>query len=130
MSARAGLVVVLAACSGGGSSQGDDVPPMPDATDAPMIDAPPACTALGPCEWLDSYERHIVAVLAGTEEVSPGVKLMHRASVGERNVARQFLLDAFTALGITAQRPSPDCTRQVRRPGAGNRLEPERLAST
>ena len=101
---RTSVLVALAACGGGGSQGDDTQQPMIDAPEAPMIDAPPPCKALGPCAWLDSYERHIVGVLAGAEEVTPGVKLAHRASVGERNAARQFLLDAFTALGYTAQR--------------------------
>jgi len=75
----------------------------------PMIDTalPPdaaGCVPTGDCDWLVAYQRHIVGALAGHEDISPGVKLAHRASVVERNAARQFLLDELAALGITAQR--------------------------
>ena len=100
---RAGLFVLLVACSSETPrdmmmTPADDAPPMQ------MIDAPPVCTPLGQCDWLDSYQRRIVGALSGNEEISPGVTLTHRASIGERNAARQFLLDEFTALGLTPQR--------------------------
>jgi len=100
---RAGLLVAFAACNGG-SSHRDAQQGMDDAAVIPMIDAPPACMAIGPCEWLDTYQRHIVAVLAGAEDITPGVKIAHRASIAERNAARQFITDAFSALGYTPQR--------------------------
>ncbi|HEX5062801.1 MAG TPA: M28 family peptidase [Kofleriaceae bacterium] len=101
---RLGLVALLAACNGSSMSQsGDDTQPMIDAPKAPMIDAAPVCTPLGTCDWLDSYQRHIVGVLAGVEDISPGVKIAHRESVGERNATRQFLDEAFAALNIPSQ---------------------------
>jgi hypothetical protein len=92
-------LVVLAACS----SSPREIPA--DANGA--VDAPAdasVCMPLGTCDWLDGYQRRIVGSLSGAEDVSPGVRLAHRASVGERNAARQFLLDELTALGYTAQR--------------------------
>src|SRR5687768_16942850 len=99
MVGRAGLLLVLVACSN--EMPRDNTQPMDDAPVAPMIDAPvaPPCTPLGPCEWLDEYQRRLVGALSGQDDISPGVKLAHRASIGERNAARQFLLDEFTALG-------------------------------
>lgn len=67
-------------------------------------DAPSMCVPLTACDWLEGYERHIVGALAGVEDVTPGVKLAHRASVAERDLARQFLLDELTALGYTPMR--------------------------
>src|SRR5688572_9948258 len=99
---RRSWLVVLAACGGGSK----DTP----ATDAPpAIDAAPdadtaTCAPLGDCEWLDAYQRRIVGSIAGQQDISPGVKLAHRASVAERNAARQFLVDEFTALGLTVRR--------------------------
>jgi Zn-dependent M28 family amino/carboxypeptidase len=82
----------------------------PAATDAaPAADATPpdaseACVPLGTCDWLDSYQRTIVGTLAGVEDIAPGVRITHRASVAERDAARTYLLDQFAALGITAMR--------------------------
>jgi hypothetical protein len=78
-----------------------------DAAEQPDMTVTPdasVCVPLSACDWLDGYERHIVAALAGAEDVTPGVKLAHRASVGERNAARQFILDELTALGYTPMR--------------------------
>lgn len=82
--------------------------------DQPTGDAPPAldaappdasgCAPLADCDWLAAYQRRIVGVLAGAEDVTPGVRLAHRASVAERDAARQFLLDEFAALGLAATR--------------------------
>jgi hypothetical protein len=95
---------LLIACSGGSSpvDMTGDAAISKDGT-AAMPDAS-VCTAVGACDWLDGYQRHIVGALSGAEDVTAGVRLMHRASVGERNVTRQFLTDALTALGYTPQR--------------------------
>ena len=85
------LLFILAAC--GGSSSTPDAPPI-------TTDAPPDAAV----DWLDAYQRRIVGALSGEQEISPGARLAHRASVAERNAARQFILDEFTALGMTAQR--------------------------
>ena len=61
------LVVTALGCGGGAASP--DAPP-----DAPE------CNALGTCVWLDEYQRRIVSELAGETEVTPGLRLMHRAS--------------------------------------------------
>jgi hypothetical protein len=108
-----GLLVALAACSSP-SSGGDDVQQMQeDAAVVPMIDARPACLPLGECDWLESYQRHIVGALAGGKEISPGVTLVHRASVSARNATRQFLVDELTALGFTPQRQDYTSGQQV-----------------
>ena len=63
-------------------------------------DAAPGCT---PCDWLDAYQRRIVYQLAGGAEIAPGVTLMRRVSVAERDAARAYLLAELTALGLTAE---------------------------
>jgi hypothetical protein len=87
------IVVWLAACTGGPPTAHDDsgvdvgadaeAPPEPGAPDAAVlaIDASPgdggqACTPrdLDPV-WLEGYEREIVAKLAGTMPIAPGVTL-------------------------------------------------------
>ena len=103
MSRAFALVLALAAC-------GSDSPrEMMPAADAPkMIDAalPDAagCAPLGDCDWLVAYQRRLVGALAGAQDISPGLKLTHRASVAERNASRQFLMDEFAALGLTPMR--------------------------
>lgn len=95
-------VALAAACS--------SAPPAEVKTDAtvqPDVAATPdasVCVPLMQCDWLDGYERHIVAALAGAEDVTPGVKLAHRASVAERDAARQFVIDELTALGYAPMR--------------------------
>ena len=97
--ASAALII---ACSGPTQPVNSDAPSQ-QADDA----APPdtaACVPLASCDWLDGYQRRLVAALSGAEEISPGVRLAHRASVSERNAARQFLLDELAALGYLARR--------------------------
>ncbi|HLL25925.1 MAG TPA: M20/M25/M40 family metallo-hydrolase, partial [Kofleriaceae bacterium] len=94
MSRLSFLLAVLTACS--------SPKPLP-ATDSDAAPDASACTALGPCAWLDGYQRHIVGALAGGEDITPGVRLTHRASVAERNATRQFLVDELAALGFTPQ---------------------------
>jgi hypothetical protein len=97
------LLLALAACN-------SSTPRESPAADAPpaVIDAAPpdaaGCTPLGDCDWLVAYQRRIVGALSGAEDISPGVRLAHRASVAERDAARQFLMDEFTALGLTPSR--------------------------
>jgi hypothetical protein len=105
MSRRASHVL-LAAC-GSSSSK----PAAIDAPDVVDIDAaePDAategpCEPLGECAWLGAYQQRVVGALAGKIDVTPGVKLAHRASLTERDTARQFLLDELTALGYTPRR--------------------------
>ena len=63
------------------------------------IDAAAGCSALGSCDWLDGYQRRIVAQLAGGAEITPGLTLLHRASVSERDAARTFILAELAASG-------------------------------
>lgn len=70
-------------------------------------DAPPdapECTALGTCVWLDDFQRRIVSDLAGETEVAPGVRLLHRQSVAERDSARAYLTAELAALGYAPTR--------------------------
>jgi hypothetical protein len=99
---RLSLVAFVAACSGGpagevkiDASRPPDTAPMPDAS---------VCVPLSQCDWLDGYQRHIVGALAGAEDIKPGVKLAHRETISERDIARQFVLDELTALGYTPTR--------------------------
>jgi Peptidase family M28 len=97
-------VLPLVACS----STPKDQPPVDDAP-AQEVDAalPPdaaGCAPTADCDWLVAYQKRIVGALSGNEDIAPGVKLLHRASVAERNAARQFLMDEFTALGLTPMR--------------------------
>jgi Zn-dependent M28 family amino/carboxypeptidase len=89
------LPLALVACSDEGSPI-RDAPP--DHTTIPDAFVP--CAALGECAWLTGYQHRIVSALAGTEEIAPGVMLQHRASIGERDYARTFLVDEFEALSI------------------------------
>lgn len=89
-----GLVVAFAACGdSGGTARDADV----------QMDAS-VCVPLATCDWLDAYQRRIVGALAGTEDIAPGIRLSHRASVGERDAARTFLIDELGALGYTVER--------------------------
>ena len=85
------LLVTALGCGGG--TAGPDA--APDA---------PECTALGTCVWLDEFQHRIVSDLAGETEVAPGLRLMHRASVAERDAARTYLLAELMALGYTPVR--------------------------
>jgi hypothetical protein len=103
--ARLVIVVALITACGGGGGPGDGV--KADALVQPDVATNPDASVCVPpteCDWLDGYERHIVGALAGAEDITPGVKLAHRASVAERDIARQFLVDELTALGYTPMR--------------------------
>jgi hypothetical protein len=94
---------LLVACSK--PAQTLDVDASPPAPDAAADAAPvPGCAPLGECSWLEGYQRRIVGALSGVEDISPGLRLSHRASVAERDASRQFLLDELTALGLTPVR--------------------------
>ncbi|MBL9020351.1 MAG: Zn-dependent exopeptidase M28 [Myxococcales bacterium] len=80
-----------------------------DASSPPSPDAAPdaaagACAPLGECAWLDDYQRRIVGALSGAEDIAPGLRLAHRASVAERDATRVFLFDELTALGLVPRR--------------------------
>lgn len=66
-----------------------DPPALPADAAVPGV---PGCVPFAECEWLDGYQRRIVGALAGAEEISPGLRLMHRTTVMERDAARTFLL--------------------------------------
>ncbi|HEY5946596.1 MAG TPA: M28 family peptidase [Kofleriaceae bacterium] len=101
---RVVIAVALAgACSSTPAMEQGMADAPPGHADAATADAPD-CVPLQSCSWLDSYQRHIVGALAGAEDVTPGVRLLHRASISERNTARQFLIDELTALGYTPTR--------------------------
>ncbi|MBA3454248.1 MAG: M28 family peptidase, partial [Deltaproteobacteria bacterium] len=85
------LLITALGCDGG--TAGPDAPP--DASE---------CRALGTCVWLDDYQHRLVSELAGETEIAPGLRLMHRASVAERDAARTYLLAELTALGYTPTR--------------------------
>jgi Zn-dependent M28 family amino/carboxypeptidase len=85
-------LLVLVGC--GNPPGGDDDPPPADTAPAE------SCTPLAECTWLEDYQRAIVGALAGATEIAPGVTLAHRESIAERSIARQYLLEQFTALGI------------------------------
>jgi len=92
------LTLALAGCSEPSSTPLD----ASMADDATAVDAAEPCTALGACPWLVDYQHRIVSALGGAIEIAPGVILQHRASIGERDYARTFLLAEFAALSITA----------------------------
>ncbi|MGE0404308.1 MAG: M28 family metallopeptidase [Kofleriaceae bacterium] len=89
--------LVLLGCNEPSSTPRDGAPSTDDAT----ADAATPCTALGPCDWLEDYQHRIVSALGGGSEIAPGITLQHRASIGEREYARSFLVDEFTALSLT-----------------------------
>ncbi|MFN0245296.1 MAG: M28 family metallopeptidase [Kofleriaceae bacterium] len=86
--------LVLVACGDSSSTPRDATP------DEAIADAFVPCSALGECAWLTGYQHRIVSTLGGTEEIAPGVLLLHRASIAERDFARTFLVDEFEALSI------------------------------
>ena len=95
---------MLVACSDApkGTEVDAATPPPPDA----RPDAAPVagCAPLGECVWLDDYQRRIVGALSGAEDIAPGLRLAHRASVAERDATRTFLFDELEALGYTPRR--------------------------
>src|SRR5262245_48910293 len=103
---RCSTVVVLLAAWSGSTSPDPMTMMMEDAAPTPPEVDASVCTPLMTCEWLTPYQRHIVGSLAGAEDISPGLRLAHRASVGEREATRKFLIDELAALGLTAMRHS------------------------
>jgi len=91
-------ILVMVGCGGGTAT--------PDATlaDAPNPPDASTCVPLAACDWLDGYQRTLVGALAGETEITPGLKLSHRASIAERDTARRYLLDELTTLGFTPAR--------------------------
>ncbi|MBS1120593.1 MAG: aminopeptidase [Deltaproteobacteria bacterium] len=95
MISRAMLFVVVVGGCGSGTTAVADAP-APDSADAEMA----TCVPPGSCDWLDGYQRGIVGALAGETEITPGLRLAHRATVAERAATRQYLLAELTALGL------------------------------
>lgn len=90
------LALPLLGCSDKSDSSRDASP----TDDATAADAAVPCTPHGECAWLAPYQRRIVETLGGTLEIAPGVMLQHRASIAEREYARTFLVDEFTAISV------------------------------
>jgi hypothetical protein len=97
------LALVAACSSSPGPAATGDAGDTANA-DATVVPDASVCQPLAQCDWLVDYQRRIVGALSGQEDVAPGMKLAHRASVAERNAARTFLLDELTALGYTPVR--------------------------
>jgi hypothetical protein len=100
------LAAVLAACGADGNAPADaDISDGEGdsgaATDAPT-DAPDqaTCANVDACDWLDGYLAEVLGKLTGVQPAAPGVTITRRASVSERNVARQYLFDELTRLGL------------------------------
>lgn len=96
---RAALVAIALTslgCSDKSESSRDGSP----ADGATSVDAATPCTPHGECAWLAPYQRRLVETLGGTIEIAPGVMLQHRASIGEREYARTFLVDELTAISV------------------------------
>ncbi len=93
------VLVACGACGGAGNNPMSDSPPQP--IDAASSDGS-TCTPPNTCDWLEPYQRTIVATLAGETEITPGIRLLHRATASERDATRQYLLKQLTALGYTA----------------------------
>ncbi|MGN6107107.1 MAG: M28 family metallopeptidase, partial [Kofleriaceae bacterium] len=110
MNARVVVALVLlgAGCDGGRAAPDASQPPvdvaaLPDAPPDPP-DAPDASSCLSPDECdLEAFQREIVAKLSGAMDITPGVRLLHRASAAERTTTREFLLDELTALGFAPE---------------------------
>ena len=76
-----------------------DAPPRPGTLDA-RADANANCSNIDECAWIDEELGDIVAALSGQTEVSPGVRLAHRASISERAASRALLTATAQRLGL------------------------------
>ncbi len=92
------LLLTLVGCCDSSSAPRDAA----SSDDATAVDASTTCTPHGECAWLADYQHRIVSVLGGTAEIAPGVMLQHRASIGERDYARAFLVDELAAISVPA----------------------------
>lgn len=105
----AALALLIGACSDDDPGVTVAPPPSPpEASDtdsgATTCSATPSATsvALAPAEWLDGYLAEQVAKLSGTIDVSPGVRLTpDRATPARRQIARTYLSEQLTTLGLT-----------------------------
>jgi Peptidase family M28 len=106
------LVAALVACAAFGLACGDDgggsrAPVAPDGAvgEAPAdggADAGAApCTLVGGCpDWLEEYEREVVAALTGESAIAGGVALAARFTEEERALARTYLMGELSRLGL------------------------------
>jgi acetylornithine deacetylase/succinyl-diaminopimelate desuccinylase-like protein len=112
--ARAAIVLVslLAAGCGGGddagnasgdAAMGDDGDVADGAGPDAPTDAPDTVTCADPdhCEWLEGYLGEVLRKLTGVEPAAPGVTITRRATAAQRDVARLFLVDELTRLGMS-----------------------------
>jgi hypothetical protein len=111
---RAALVLaslVAVGCGGGGDdgNANDDAAIGDDGDvadgggpDAPT-DAPDTVTCANPdnCDWLEGYLGEVLRKLTGVEPAAPGVTITRRATAAQRDVARQFLVDELTRIGLS-----------------------------
>ncbi len=100
------LTAILAACGGDDGGASDDAAIDQDAGGDGAIDAPTdaadtvTCASPDACEWLESYLGEVLGKLTGEQPVSPGVTITRRATTSQRDVARQYLVDELTRLGL------------------------------
>jgi hypothetical protein len=106
------LSSLLAASCGGGDDDGnasDDAAIGGDGEiadgggpDAPTDAADTAtCASPDSCDWLEGYLGEVLRKLTGVEPAAPGVTITRRASAAQRDVARQFLVDELTRIGLS-----------------------------
>jgi hypothetical protein len=96
---------LLAACGGPDDADdgaADDAAPG-GAPDAAPADAAPCAPADLTLPWLESYQREIVAKLAGATPIAPGVTLTDRATAPARDAVRDYLVAELTAHGLTPE---------------------------
>ncbi len=91
------LGLALAGCNDPATATPDAAPTIEPDAPAMQLDAPSGG------DGLVDYEKRIISQLTGAAEISPGLTLVHRASVAERNAVRTYLIAEFAALGITAE---------------------------
>ncbi len=89
------------AAADAGSSDGPGAP-----RDAALAEAAPpgACAQPAPDPaWMRPYEDDLVASLAGAKPLPGGQTLGRRQTADSRTATRQFLIDRFREIGLTAQ---------------------------
>lgn len=96
----AALLAAATACGGGDDGADPDATGVVDA--APPIDSPDvaACADPDDCDWLEGYLQEVLGKLTGQRPVSATITITRRATSGQRDIARQYLVDDLTALGL------------------------------
>jgi len=104
------VLVALAACGGGGpsgSDDGGDDDSAPDGGERPDAafgpDAGPCGALDGEPAWLDGMLADAIGKLSGSSDITPGVRLVDRASAQRRGIVRDWLLGELAAQGIDGQ---------------------------